>query len=138
MSDIYFGTTPETAYDKPEQLEKIQAGLLPGETIVAVYDGKGAATGFIGLTDRRLVLQDNSFVGKRVAITSIPYSTVNAVGFISDKSMLGKFASSSAIAVSVGGRDYEVEFRGDEKAKHAHDVILHYMLHAAGRSNSPT
>lgn len=95
--------------------------------MIAVYDGKGAATGFIGLTNRRVVLQDNSFVGKKVAITSIPYSTVNAVSFVSDKSMLGKFASSSSIALSVGGQTYEVEFRGEEKAKHAHDVVLGFI-----------
>jgi len=33
------------------------------------------------------------FVGKRVALTSVPYSKINAVSFVSDKSMLGKLAS---------------------------------------------
>lgn len=41
--------------------------------------------------------------------------------------MLGKLASSSSIAVSVGSATYEIEFRGQEKAKHAHDVILGFM-----------
>ncbi|MEJ7825512.1 MAG: PH domain-containing protein [Solirubrobacteraceae bacterium] len=115
-------------FDKQDQLDRIQAGLLQGETVLAVYDGKGAGTGFIGLTDRRVVLQDNSFVGKRMALTSIPYSRVNAVSFVSDKSMLGKFASSSSVALEVGGKTYEVEFRGEEKAKHAHDTILRLMI----------
>ncbi len=115
------------AFDNQDQVDKIQAGLLAGESIIAVYDGKGAGTGFIGLTDRRVVLQDNGFVGKKVALTSVPYSKINAVSFISDKSMLGKLASSSAIAISVGSATYEVEFRGQEKARHAHDVILGFM-----------
>ncbi len=55
------------SFDKQDQVDKIQAGLLPGESIIAVYDGKGGGTGFIGLTNRRVVLQDNGFVGKRVA-----------------------------------------------------------------------
>lgn len=114
-------------FDKQDQVDKIQAGLLSGERIIAVYDGRGGGTGFIGLTDRRLVLQDNGFVGKRVALTSIPYAKINAVSFVSDKSMLGKLASSSAIAISVGGVGYEIEFRGEQKAKHAHDVILAFM-----------
>jgi hypothetical protein len=125
MSDTY--STAAISFDKQDQLDKIQAGLLAGETVLAVYDGKGGGTGFIGLTDRRVVLQDNSFVGKKVALTSIPYSKVNAVSFVSDKSMLGKFASSSSIALSVGGTTYEIEFRGEEKAKHAHDVILGFI-----------
>ncbi len=115
------------AFDKQDQVDKIQSGLLSGESVIAVYDGKGAATGFIGLTDRRVVLQDNGFVGKQVALTSIPYSKINAVSFVSDTSMLGKLASSSSIALSVGSSTYEIEFRGQEKAKHAHDVILGYM-----------
>lgn len=125
MSDTYSGVAP--TFDKQDQFDRIQAGLLQGETVLAVYDGKGAGTGFIGLTDRRVVLQDNSFVGKRMALTSIPYSKVNAVSFVSDKSMLGKFASSSSVALDVGGKTYEVEFRGEEKAKHAHDTILRLM-----------
>ena len=112
------------AYDKDDQLEKIQAGLLQGETLFAVYDGIGVGTGFIGLTDRRIILQDNSFMGKKIAMTSLPYSRVNAVSMVSDKSMFGKFASTSSISVSAGGREYEIQFRGDDKAKHAHDLIL--------------
>jgi hypothetical protein len=116
------------SFDKQDQVDKIQAGLLPGESIIAVYDSKGGGTGFIGLTKRRVVLQDNGFVGKRVALTSVPYSKINAVSFVSDKSMLGKLAStSSSIAVSVGSVTYEIEFRGEQKAKHAHDVILGFM-----------
>jgi hypothetical protein len=111
-------------FDKQEQLDKIVAGLLQGENVIAVYDAIGAGTGFIGLTDKRVIIQDNSFVGKKTALTSIPYSKVQSVSYVSDKSMFGKFASSSTIAVSAGGSVHEVQFRGDEKAAHAHNVIL--------------
>lgn len=121
-------TTP--VFDKQDQLDKIASGALQGEQIIAVYDAIGAGTGFIGITNLRVILQDNSFVGKKVALTSVPYNRVNAVSFISNKSMLGKFASTGSIAVSAGGQNYEVDFRGDEKAKHAHDVILWHMINA--------
>jgi hypothetical protein len=121
-------TTP--VFDKQDQFDKIASGLLDREQIIAVYDAIGAGTGFIGITNLRVILQDNSFVGKKIALTSVPYSRVNAVSFVSNKSMLGKFASTDSIAVSAGGQAYEVDFRGDEKAKHAHDVILWHMLNA--------
>src|SRR5258705_762263 len=72
----------QVKYDRREQYEQIASGLLPGETIVAVYDAVGVGTGFIGLTDRRVILQDRAFVGERVAITSIPYGkgTAGSVG----------------------------------------------------------
>jgi PH (Pleckstrin Homology) domain-containing protein len=117
----------QVVYDRKEQYQQIESGLMPGEQIIAVYDAIGVGTGFIGLTSLRVILQDNSFVGKKVALTSVPYSKVTAVSFVSDKSMFGKFASTSSISISVGGRDYGVDFRGEEKARHSHDVVLWHI-----------
>jgi hypothetical protein len=114
----------QPVYDKQEQFDKIVAGLLQGEVVVAVYDAIGAGTGFIGLTNKRVIIQDNSFVGKKTALTSIPYAKVQSVSYVSDKSMLGKFASSSTIALQAGGTTHEVQLRGQEKASHVHNVIL--------------
>ncbi|MER5670470.1 hypothetical protein [Pseudonocardia alni] len=46
----------EPVFDKRDQLDKVAAGLLEGERIIAVYDAIGAGTGFLGLTDLRAVL----------------------------------------------------------------------------------
>jgi hypothetical protein len=120
----------QPVFDKQEQYDKIASGLLEGEQIHAVYDGIGVGTGFVGVTTSRVILQDNSFIGKKIALTSIPYHQIASVAFVSDKSMFGKFASSSSIAVAVsGGQTYEVEFRGEAKAKHVHDIVLWNMLH---------
>jgi hypothetical protein len=117
----------EPVFDKRDQLDKVAAGLLEGERIIAVYDAIGAGTGFLGLTDLRAVLQDNSFVGKHTAITSIPYGRISSVSFVADRNLLGRFASSSQIAITVGAAVHEVAFRGDDKARHAHDVILWHL-----------
>jgi hypothetical protein len=116
----------DAIFDSKGQLQQIESGLLDGEQIIAVYDAVGAGTGFIGLTNRRVIIQDKSFVGKRVAITSIPYSKVSAVSVVSNKSWVGQFFSSGTIAITVGTHIYEVEFRGSEKTQHVHNVILHY------------
>lgn len=120
----------QPVFDKQEQFDKIQSGLMQGEQVIAVYDAIGVGTGFVGVTSKRVILQDNSFVGKKVALTSVPYSRVTAVSFVSNKSMLGKFASTSEIAISISGHTYEVEFRGDEKARHVHDVVLWHMFNS--------
>ncbi len=117
---------PDAIYDNKGQLQQIQSGLLDGEQIIAVYDAVGAGTGFIGLTNRRIIIQDKSFVGKRVAITSIPYARVSSVSVVSNKSWAGQFFSTGTIALTVGTHIYEVEFRGSDKAHHVHNVILHY------------
>lgn len=117
----------QIAYDRKEQLHQIESGLLPGEQIIAVYDAIGTGTGFLGLTDRRVIVQDKSFVGKKTAVTSIPYAKVSAVSVVSNRSFAGSFFSSGAIAIHVGTHTYEVEFRGDGKARHVHNVILHFI-----------
>ncbi|MFC5747310.1 PH domain-containing protein [Actinomadura rugatobispora] len=114
-------------HDRSGQLKQIESGLLPGEQIIAVYDAVGAGTGFIGLTDRRVIIQDKSFVGKRIAITSVPYSRISSVSVVSNKSFAGSFFSSGAIAIHVGTQLYEVEFRGEEKTHHVHNVIMHHI-----------
>ncbi|MFI0422861.1 hypothetical protein C1I98_18395 [Spongiactinospora gelatinilytica] len=114
-------------HDRPEQLKQIQSGLMPGEQIIAVYDAIGAGTGFLGLTNQRVIVQDKSFVGKKIAITSIPYSKITSVSVVSNKSWAGSFFSSGSIALNVGTHVYEVEFRGDEKSHHVHNVILHFI-----------
>jgi hypothetical protein len=120
-------TPPSPVFDRPEQLNAIVSGLMQGETLIAVYDAIGVGTGFIGLTSKRVILQDNSFVGKKTALTSVPYRNVTAVSFVSDKSIFGKWASTSSISISVGVRDYPVDFRGEEKARHVHEIVLWHI-----------
>lgn len=121
------GQPGSVPFDKPDQLRQIQSGLLPGEQLIAVYDAIGVGTGFLGLTDRRVILQDKSFVGKKVALTSIPYSKITSVSVVSNRSIAGSFFSSGSIAIHVGAQTYEVDFRGDQKSQHVHNVILHYI-----------
>ncbi len=65
--------TQETIYDKKDQLEKIQDWVMPGETLYAVYDLKGGGTGFIGITDWRLIFYDKQFMRKIKAMVTIPF-----------------------------------------------------------------
>jgi hypothetical protein len=116
----------DVVYDSRGQLRQIESGLLDGEQIIAVYDAVGAGTGFLGLTTRRVIIQDKSFAGKRVAITSIPYSRISSVSVVSNKSWAGQYFSGGIIAITVGSHVYEVEFRGADKTHHVHNVILHY------------
>lgn len=114
----------EVPHDRPDQLEKVRAGLLSGEVLKVVFDCIGVGTGFVGLTDKRVVLQDNSFVGKKQAITSLPLRTIQSVSFVSDRSVFGQYLSSSTVAISVGGLTRTATFRGEEKARFIHDSIL--------------
>ncbi|MFF0818469.1 hypothetical protein ACFYVR_25470 [Rhodococcus sp. NPDC003318] len=116
--------TEQPIYDKADQLRQVQQDLLADETVIAVYDCTGAGTGFVGLTNLRVVIQDRSFVGKRTAVTSIPYRNIRSVSLLSNKSWAGEFFSSSSVAFTAGPDTFEADFRGTEKAHHVHAVIL--------------
>ncbi|MFD0557530.1 PH (Pleckstrin Homology) domain-containing protein [Stackebrandtia endophytica] len=114
-------------FDRKDQLKQIEEGLLDGESIIAVYDAIGVSTGFLGLTTKRAIIMDKSFVGKKVALTSIPYSKISSVSVVSNRSFAGQYFSSGNIAIHVGTQVYEIEFRGDKKTHHAHQVIMHHI-----------
>jgi hypothetical protein len=118
----------EPEFDRKDQLEQVQSGLLEGEQLHGVYDAKGGGTGFIALTDRRVILQDKSFVGKRIALVSIPYDRIYSVAVLSDASLAGRFFSTSVLHVATGAGGHEIEFRGADRARQAHDLILTNLI----------
>ena len=120
----------QVLYDRDEQLEKVEGGLIPGERLLAVFDLKGGGTGFVGITDRRLVVQDNAFMRRMKAIVSIPYSRIHTVAAEDESGLLtGRgFWASSTLVVSTSASEHELEFRSAEKAHAAHDLILRHLL----------
>lgn len=121
-------TDQGVAYDRQDQLQQIESGLLQGERLYAVYDCKGVGTGFMAMTDRRVILQDKSFIGRHTAIISVPYTRIYEVAVVSDKSWAGQFFSSSSIAFRASSQVHEATFWTSEKAHHAHNLILWHVL----------
>ena len=120
----------EIIFDKKEQLEKIQPALLPGETVEAVYDMKGGGTGFVGITTRRVIIYDKAFLRKIKAMVSIPYSRILSIAAEDESGLLTgrSFFSSSKLVLNTSHGNYEFEFRGADKAHHAHNLILAHMI----------
>jgi hypothetical protein len=120
----------EAIFDRQDQLEKIRAGLLPGEEIEAVLDVKGGGTGFVGITSKRVIFQDNAWVVKSMAIVSIPYSRIHTVAAEDSAGLLtGRgFFSSSRIIITTSAGSRVFQFRGADKAHIAHNLILRHIL----------
>ena len=117
--------------DRKDQLEKIEGFCLPDEVIRAVFDLKGAATGFLGITDRRVIFYDKSLVTERKAMISIPYSRMSMLGSEDDKGMIIKkgFLVTGRLTVrGLGFEDQTFEFRGGDKAHIAHRIISEYLI----------
>jgi hypothetical protein len=112
------------AYDNLSQLQRINAYVLPGEKLMAVYDCKGAGTGFVGITDRRVIFYDQGVVHKKKSMVSIPYHQVIAVAS-ADEGVI--FQTSEIILITAAGK-FSFEFRGAEKAHWAYRYILNHIL----------
>ncbi len=123
-------STTEVVFDRREQLEKVQAALLPGETVEAVFDMKGGGTGFLGITSRRVIIYDKVFLRRMKAVVSVPYSRIHSIAAEDEAGLFtgrGFFASSKIVLTTSHG-DFEFEFRGADKAHLAHNLILSHML----------
>lgn len=115
-------------HDRPEQLEFVRRGLMVGEQLHAVYDQMGVGTGFVGLTDIRLIMADRAKVTKKLALFSLPYDRIAELSVLANDSYVGDyFATSTLTVTSTASRSHAMLFRGPAKAKHAHDLILWYM-----------
>ena len=118
--------TSNAEVDQQGQLKQVEPFLLPNERLYAVYDCKGSGTGFVGITNKRLVFYDKAFLGKRKALTSVPFSKVTAVSSVDEGR--GLFGATSELVVKTGSEIYEFEFRGGDKAQRAYMFIMTELL----------
>jgi len=117
--------------DKKDQLEKIEAVCLPDELIRAVFDLKGRGTGFLGVTDKRIVYYDKEFLKNKKALVSIPFGRISSVASEDNKGFFitKGFFVSDTLAITIAGEGVKTfEFRGGDKAHHAHMIIMEHLL----------
>ena len=116
----------EVQFDRKSQLDAMRPYVVRGEILFAVYDLKGEATGPMVLTDRRVILLDKAFAGKKKAVVSIPYSRVSILA--SDASGEAPFGAAILYVTTVGGHTFELQFRSSEKARRAYSTMMQQLL----------
>ncbi len=116
----------EVIFDNQNQVNQIVPWLLDGEELYCVFDCKGAGTGFIAVTDKRLMFYDKAFLRKKKALTSIPYGGITSVSSVDEGR--GLFGTTSELVVKSGSEEHEFEFRGGEKAQTAYHMIMKHLL----------
>jgi hypothetical protein len=104
-------------FDRQDQLQMVGQYLLPNEVVEAVFDCHSTGTGFVGVTNRRVILLDPAYLNRGSAMVSIPYSKVSAVAI-----------RGRAVVISCGSVFHEQELKNQERARTAHDWILNHCL----------
>lgn len=112
-------------FDNKGQAERIAAMVIQGERLYAVFDLKGGGSGFVGITDRRLIFMDQGVIRKKKTLVSLPFSKITAVG---SEDSGGIIFSTSELIVLAGSKEWEFEFRTSEKAHRAYQLIMWNML----------
>jgi hypothetical protein len=114
-------------FDNKNQLDRISAYLIKDEVLFAVFDCKGGGTGFVGITDRRIIFYDQGILLKKKAMISIPYNQIIGVAS-ADEGVI--FKTSEITLITAAGK-FEFEFRGSDKAHQAYQYITHQILSQA-------
>lgn len=118
-------SSTQVEFDNKNQLERIQALLVSPEILYAVFDEKGRGTGFVGITDRRLIFMDQGVIRKNKTLVSLPYSKMTAVASEDSGSIV--FGTSKLIVIA-GSKEFDFEFRSNEKAHRAYQLIMWNLL----------
>lgn len=113
------------SFDSTAQLEVVRDSLLENEQLYGVYASTSASIALVGVTNRRVILLDRSFPGGRVALTSVPYTRVTSVSYVStdDEPIF-----SATIALQVARITYEFRCRSEQQASDIHDLISWHIL----------
>lgn len=111
-------------YDSEEQYMRVLAYLIPGETLFAVYDCKGAGTGFLGITDQRLLFYDLGTIIKNRNMISIPYNQITVIA-VADEGVV--FQSGQLTVFTASGK-FEYQFTSPEKTRWVYQFINSQIL----------
>ena len=120
-------STVKPVYDNEGQYKRIASYIIQGETLHAVYDCKGGGTGFVGITDQRIIFYDQGVFLKKKSMVSIPYNQVIGVASADE----GVIFQTSQITLVTAAGQFSFEFRGADKAHWAYSFIMHQILNQA-------
>ncbi len=111
-------------FDRKNQLDRIIPYLIHGENLYAVFDCKGGGTGFVGITDRRIIFYDQGVLFKKKSMVSIPYNQVIGISSADE----GVVFQKSEINLLTAAGNFSFQFRGGDKAHAAYRYILNQVL----------
>jgi hypothetical protein len=117
-------TELKAKYDMQSQFDRVKQYIIEGETLHAVWDCKGGGSGFVGVTDQRVIFYDQGMLSKKKSMVSIPYNQIIGVSSADEGTI---FKTSEVSLITAAGR-FEFEFRGSDKAHWTYHFIMNQIL----------
>lgn len=107
----------EPQFDKRDQLQQVKQLLVANEVVYGVFDCRGIRTGFIGITNRRIIFQEPSYHGRGHAMVSIPFSKITTMA-----------QGGLTVFITCGSVVYDFEFKNYERTLMVHNWIITPLL----------
>jgi len=123
--DFYERSAGESA-DHSSTLAVVNHRLFEGEALDGVYRGRPPGIGFLGVTNRRLIMLETSTDPQRLALTSVPLTRVTSVAFLPTDA--GALEQATSICVKVTHVLYELNCRDHTTAREAHDLVIWRLI----------
>jgi hypothetical protein len=103
-------------------LGAIRHRLFDGEVLDGVYRGRPPGVHVMGMTNRRLILLEETTQRGRLALTSVPLSRVTSAGILPDDE--GDLEGAHSLAIRVNPFVYDLFLRNPEEALEVHDLLV--------------
>lgn len=108
--------------DHPSVLAVVRHRLFDGEVLDGVYRGQAPGVHLLGMTNRRLMLLEETTEPGRLALTSVPLTRVTSVGIIPDED--GDVEAAHSLAIRVLPMIYDLRLRSSAEALEVHDLLV--------------
>ncbi len=96
----------------------IRSYIIPGETLYATYSCTGPNIDIVGITDQRVIFQDQAIVRDKVQIVSLPYNHIIAVA---------SAVPEITLLTPIG--NFTFAFHDRDKADWVYRFVMHQLLH---------
>jgi hypothetical protein len=108
--------------DRPE-MKVIYGSLFDNEQLDGVWRGCEVGIRLLAVTNRRLIMVENTSFEDRLALTSVPLSRVTSCSYLASSSADRWVGETTAVGIRVLGMHYEVVCRTEDEARELHDLI---------------
>lgn len=112
--------------DDRTDLTVIYDSLFDGEALDGVYRGCEDGVRLLAVTNRRLMMVENTSCDDRRALTSVPYGRVTSVSYLASGDEC--VAHSTTVGIKVLSTLYELGCRAEEEARELHDLVAWHLV----------
>ena len=127
-SSMHVGAHPPSEFrvgedDKlAEEMAVLQGNVFNGESVDGVFRGQPGGVRLLAVTNKRLMVLDESAFEDRTALISIPLKGVSGVAFLAGPGE--EMETTNVVGIMMMGGKHEVICGSEDEARQLHDMLI--------------